>query len=76
MSAVGGPLKPTFIQVDQLGRPLGQEDLAELLEISPALGWIPFSVPQSFFYASLAIVGEHTRWHGCARRSVQPVPSA
>ena len=63
MRPVSGALKPTFIQIDQLGRPLCREDVPELLEIGPTLGRIPFSVPQSFFYASPSTGGAHTRWH-------------
>ncbi len=63
MRPVSGALKPTFIQIDQLGRPLCREDVPELMEIGPTLGRIPFSIPQSFFYASPSTGGAHTRWH-------------
>ncbi len=63
MRPVSGALKATFIQIDQLGRSLGRENVPELVEIGPTLGRVPFSVPQSFFYASPSIGGAHTRWH-------------
>ena len=63
MGAVCNPLKPTFIQIDHFRGPLGREYTSKVLEISPTLGRIPFSVPKSFFYASLVTAGARTKWH-------------
>ncbi len=51
IGSMGRRFKPTFIKRDDVGRSLSCQNLSELLDIRPALGWVSFSVPQSFFYA-------------------------